>query len=232
MLALFAFLACASYRVVFLAFPLMLMAGCTAISSWETESGSPDFVDGTRVLGEVILIATRDQTLAGEGLFSGWRDKLLIAGYSDDDIQDGSEATIWSYCYGHNSGVPLCAHHGHYIAHVPEELREGLNSDHSANPEGRGDLVEVELVRTPTGAIVGTLVAVYRKADDWAPCREAGLERGAGESAFLAVAGVGPPRAQWIECDDSASDGWTRRPVVGAPLSRGPPVSQWIKLQK
>ena len=207
----------------------LFATGCASLSGWETESSSKDFVNGTRILTEVIMVATRNQVIAEEGLLKGWRKKLISAGYSDKDIVDGSEITVWSYCYGHNSGVPLCAHHGHYVAHVPPELRHGIQGDPDANSETSGDLVEIELKRSPTGELVGNLVAVYRKSGDWGSCRDVYLERGEVSSALLALMVVGPPRANWIECDHAESDGWVRQPVIGAPLSHGPPVSQWVK---
>jgi hypothetical protein len=207
----------------------LLVSGCASVSGWQTESASPDFVDGTVILTELIMVATRDQVIAEEGLLKGWRSKLVAAGYSDKDIVDGSEVTVWSYCYGYNSGVPLCAHHGHYVAHVPPELRHGLQGDPDGNPETSGDLVEIELQRTSAGDLVGKLVAVYRKSGDWGSCRDAYLERGEVSSAVLALMVVGPPRANWIECDHAESDGWVRQPVSGAPLSVGLPVSQWVK---
>jgi len=206
-----------------------LATGCASVSGWETESVSNDFADGTRVLGELIMVARRDQVIAEEGLLKGWRRKLISAGYSDKDIVDGSEITVWSYCYGHNSGVPLCAHNGHYVAHAPPELRHGLQGDPDGNPETSGDLMEIELQRKPAGDLVGKLVAVYRKSGDWGSCRDAYLERGEVSSAVLALMVVGPPRANWIECAHAESDGWVRQPVNGAPLSVGLPVSQWVK---
>lgn len=223
--------ASSQYRLgLVLSLPALLCAGCSTLSGWETRSASTDFVDGTRVLGEVIMVARREDVIAGQGLLKGWREKLISAGYSDDDIVDGSEVTVWSYCYGHNSGVPLCAHHGHYVVHVPTNLRAGLQGDPDGESETSGDLVEIELKRTPTGELVGSLVAVFRKSGDWSPCRDAYLERGEVSSALLSLTTVGPPRANWIECDNVESDGWTRQPVVGAPFSQGWPVSQWVKL--
>lgn len=79
---------------------LLIIAGCASQSGWKTQSASADFVDGTRILGEVVLVTTRDEILANHGLVNGWRDKLISAGFTDDDIVDGSEVTVWSYCYG------------------------------------------------------------------------------------------------------------------------------------
>lgn len=209
---------------------LLLAAGCASQSGWETQSATSDHVDGTRILAEVVLVTTREQVLANQGLMKGWRNKLLDAGYSDSDIVDGSEVTVWSYCYGWNSGVPICAHHGHYVAHVPAELREGLQGDPDSDWETSGDLVEVELTSTRSGYLVGKVVALYRKADDWSPCRKTSLQQRSDlGSALSLLAGVGPPRAMWIECDSDNSAGWIRRPVRGAPGSPGPPISEWVK---
>lgn len=209
----------------------LLAAGCASVSGWDTESAGPDFPDGLIILGEVIMVTSREEALSGNGLMKGWRDKMISAGYTDEDIVDGSEVTVWAYCYGHNSGVPLCAHHGHYVAHVPSNLRSGLQGDPDSNSESSGDLVEVELSRIPNGALVGKVVAVYRKSQDWSPCRDAYLERGDASSGLMTAMGVGPPRANWIECDAVAeNDGWTRRAIPGAPVSNGPPVSVWVKL--
>jgi len=204
--------------------------GCASVSSWQTESAPDDFVDGTRILAELVLIATREQALTGGGLMEGWHDKLLAVGYSDSDIVDGSEVTVVSYCYGHNSGVPQCAHHGHYVAHVPVELRDGLTINDDGNSETVGDLVEVELTKTAAGQLVGKIVRVHRKAEDWGDCRFEFLQTGALSSTLLTIGSVGPPRAFWIECASAESDGWLRRPVRGAPLSATTLVSEWVKL--
>ena len=206
---------------------VVLTGGCATTSGWETQSAGADFPNGVRVLGEAVLLPTREQVIANEGLLNGWRDKLLEAGYRDEDLVDGSEVTVWAYCYGWNSGVPLCAHHGHYVAHIPPELRGQLTVNDDGNPETAGDLLDVELTRTPSGQIVGRLISIYRRSADWGPCRQARLEQ---ESLLASLAGVGPPRAAWIECDNVESDGWVRRPVPGAPSSNGPPISQWFKL--
>lgn len=156
----------------------LLATGCASLSGWETESVGDGFPDGLRILGEVIMVASREEALSGRGLMKGWREKLISAGYEDEDIVDGSQATIWAYCYGHNSGVPLCAHHGHYVAHIPSDLRAGLHGDPDSHPDSSGDLVEVELTRTPSGALVGRVLAVYRQSGNWTPCRDAYLESG------------------------------------------------------
>lgn len=209
----------------------LLTAGCASQSGWETQSSPGDFANGTRILAEVVLVTTREQVLANQGLMRGWREKLVSAGYFDSDIVDGSEVTVWSYCYGWNSGVPICAHHGHYVAHVPLEVRDGLQGDSDSEWDTSGDLVEVELTKTQSGHLVGKVVSVYRKFDDWTPCRKTSLQqRSELGSVMSSLAGIGPPRAMWIECDDTESEGWIRRPVRGAPVSAGPPISEWIKL--
>lgn len=213
-------------RVILLS---LVVAGC-ASNQWHTGTASDDFVDGTHVLGELIMNATRDQVLNAGGMLKDWDKKLFDLGYVDSDIVDGSEVTVWAYCFGHNSGVPLCAHHGHYVVHVPVELRHGLAFDDDGNLDTPGDLVEVELVKTSRGQVVGKLIAVYRSAKDWGDCRIESLERGSFSNAVSILGGVGPPRANWIECTHAESEGWTRRPVRGAPLSTGFPVSEWIKL--
>jgi hypothetical protein len=210
----------------------LLAGGCASLSAWETESASDGFVDGTRILAELVLITTREQAISAGGLMEGWRDKLLDVGYTDDEIVDGSEVTVVSYCYGHNSGVRQCAHHGHYVAHVPIELREGLSVNDDGNPDTIGDLVEIELAKTSTGHLVGKIVGVYRSAKDWGDCRFEFLETGSLSSAVSILGGVGPPHALWIECDSAESNGWVRRPVRGAPRSATSLVSEWVKLPK
>lgn len=209
---------------------LLITVGCTSQSGWKTQSASADFIDGTRILGEVVIVTTRDQVLANLGLVNGWRDKLISAGYKDDDIVDGSEVTVWSYCYGWNSGVSQCAHHGHYIAHVPPELRGKLQGDPDGEWETSGDLVEIELIKTAEGYLVGKVVDIYRKAEDWSPCHKASLQQTSELNFVLStLAGVGPARAIWIECENINDEEWVRRPVLGAPRSMGPPISEWVK---
>ena len=208
---------------------VFVAAGCATNSDWQTETTSADFAAGTHILGELILIMSRDQALSGDGMLKHWREKLHDLGYTDADIVDGSGATVWTYCYGHNSGVPLCAHHGHYVVHVPQEFRSVLNFGEDGNAETTGDPVEIELVKTARGQIVGRLVSVYRAATDWGDCRVCSLERSSLSNSILVLSSVGSPRAIWLECDSAEADGWTRRPVRVAPPAEQVPVSEWIK---
>lgn len=219
-----------AHAILVLAPVFLAVPGCSVNSGWQSGTAGDDFVDGTHVLGELILSTTREQAISNEGLMHGWREKVLSLGYTDADIQDSSAATVWAYCYGHNSGVPQCAHHGHYVAFVPAEYRDGLSFEDDGDPETSGDIVEIELVRTANGAVVGRFVRVYRRAAEWGDCRVESLQRGALSSTLAVLGGVGPPRAIWLECDSAADDGWLRRPVRGAPTSSPAPVSEWIKL--
>jgi len=205
------------------------IAGCATSGDWQTERVGPDFNNGTVVMGELVQNTTRQQVLANQGLMNGARQKLIAAGYSDEDIQDNAVATVWTYCYGFNSGVPLCAHHGHFIAFVPQKLRGELTFDEDS-AEMSGDLVEVELSRNPDGNIVGKLVAVYRQSADWNPCRQARLGERPVNDVLTSLMGVGPARALWIECEGIEDDGWIRMPVPAAPFNNGRPVSQWFKV--
>ena len=81
------------------------------------------------------------------------------------------------YCYGHNSGVPLCAHHGHYLAHLPEYLRNKVRGDSDSRIDTNGELVEVRLTRMPSGRLFGEVVSVDWPSTDWGGCRQATLER-------------------------------------------------------
>lgn len=188
------------------------LSGCAVLDNWHTEYAPQGFVPETRVLAEVVVKAPREAVVSGKGYFRDWHNKLIAAGYSDTDVVDGSEVSTWAYCYGHNGGVPQCANHGHYLAHVPPELRKELRSIDES--DSRGDLVEVELTATPDGQLVGKVVIVFRTHDNWADCRIVHLKPpGAGLFQFM----YGPPHGTWLECDDLEADGWIRRPVLGAP---------------
>lgn len=207
---------------------LLAVSGCASLDGWDTEQAPPDFVEGERVLAEVTGLFTRAQVLSGAGWVKDWQQKLEAAGHEPENIVDGGTAVVWTYCYGHNSGVPLCRHTGHYVARVPESLRGALQADSPADvdPDANGDLVEVALSRTPEGDLIGEIVSVYRQSADWGTCRVARFED---TSALYALSVVGPPRAIWIECDDLEQEGWRRRPVRGAPMQGGPPVSEWVR---
>jgi hypothetical protein len=220
-----------NYRNLFLL--SFLLTGCASNSGWETQVAKPDFVQGTRILAEVVLVTTREEVLANQGMVYGWKDKLISAGYTDNDIVDGSEVTLWTYCYAWNSGVSRCAHHGHYVAHVPPALRGRLKGVPDDTSETSGDLVEVELIKTTEGHLVGAVVDIYRKAEDWSPCYQTSLQQISElNSVLTTLAGVGPARAIWIECENIQNEEWVRRPVMGAPQSMGPPISEWVKLRK
>lgn len=208
-----------------------LLMGCAPSTNWG-ESPSPNFVNGTRILAEVIYIAKREDIVGKNEFQPGWWNTLQAAGYSEADIIDGSEMTVFSYCYGFNSGVPTCQHNGMYLAHASAELSHGLRGNYgNANSQTGGDLLEIELTKIPTGKVIGKVVAVFRKSDQWGSCRIAQLVSSSFVDVMQTLALVGPPRAMWIECDDLESEGWTRKPV-GGPPSEGPSISQWIKLPK
>ena len=213
-----------SYALLLLS---LLINGCASLSGWQTEYASDDFVEGTVILAEVVRITTREEALSKDGFFEGWRDKLISAGYSDNDIVDGSEVSVWTYCFVHNSGVYWCSHTGHYVAHVPPELRKGLKGD---TDYPHGDLVEVRLIKNETGYLVGEVTEIYKKSDDWDNCHIAHYEPLEPlYPIFATLMLVGPPQAFWIECEMDSSEGWQRRPVRGAPPSAGNPVSEWVK---
>jgi len=203
----------------------VILTACAGIAPrWHTEDAPTGFVSGTRVLAEVTVLAPREWIEIGEGLFEGWQEKLLAVGYTDDDIAEGSEISVWTYCYAHNSSVPVCANHGQYLAHVPEAFRRELRAESTSV---RGDLAEIELTATPDGKLVGKLVAIYRRSRGWGDCRIAKWED---TSIAYAPSSLGPPRALWLECDSAESDGWMRSPDRGAPPAAPDPVSIWIKL--
>jgi hypothetical protein len=216
---------------------------------WETEKADSSFVDGTRILAQVAVIYPRNEILTGQHeeysyvqgktvsratdrFATGWHEKLLSAGFKDEDIADGSELGAQTFCFAWDMVIP-CRHHGVYMAHIGASLQGKLRSYAESLKSGgrRGDLVEIELKKTPSGALVGTVVAVYRKQDDWQNCRMADL----GDMGIFKYAPSGPPHASWVECDGLETEGWTPRIVRSAPSSNpnNPPltyVREWIKL--
>ena len=219
-----------SYRLIYIFILLSMISGCASMSGWESETAPDNFIDGTTILGEVVMVPTKDEAFSNNGIFKDLKKKLVSVGYNDADISDGSLVSIWTYCYGWNSGVPLCSHHGHYIAYVPENLRGTINGDKDDRAETNGDLVEVTLTKTSDNKILGRVKGKYADGDDWKNCRESGLNQTSNIGVALStLAMVGPPQAMWIECDMEGSSGWLRRPVPG-PSSDGPPISEWIKL--
>lgn len=219
----------------------LLLVACVSTPRWDNKEANRDFVDGTRVLAELHASFTRQEILSAcserDGFLCGWREKLLDIGYEDKDIVDGSEVTTDTYCYGHNSGVG-CAHLGVYIAHVPPSLHGKLTSKYERRGgklhalRDHGDLVELELKRTPTNHLAGVVVGVHRRHGEWGDCRYQELTQGA-LGALYAFSSIGPPVGLWIECDEAEAAGWTRRAVRGAPppgvLTGAPPLSEWIK---
>jgi hypothetical protein len=210
-----------------------LTTSCSQMSGWQTESASTDYRDNTRVLAELIVFATRDEVMAADSnrpwsvLWEHWPERLSAAGYSDADIVDGSEAVAWSYCFAYNNTVPLCSHYGYYPIHIPLEFRDNLAVHNDGDPNTQGDLVEIQLVRVADGSLVGKVVDVYRRSNDWSPCR---TQRREGKGSVTGNAAYGRPQGWWIECEGIESDGWIRQPVDGTPPGIEPPVSQWIKL--
>lgn len=208
---------------------VMIIQGCASISGWQTEKAGTDFKNGTRVLGELVYKASHENIQKNEGRFNGAKEKLLTAGYSESEIEEGSVVTIFTYCYGHNSMVPICRHSGYYIAYIPGNPDRRLTYSNDVQNENKtGDLVEIELTRTEKGDVVGKFISVYRKSGEWNECHGSTLKARPINDAIMSFS-VGPPRAAWIECDGIEKEGWTRQPVPGAPFNTGTPVSEWIK---
>jgi hypothetical protein len=220
-----------------------MTTGCApAFSPWVNESAPPGFVEGTRVLAQATRGYTRQEILTGsrDGVVTAtWQEKLVSVGIPDADITDGSEILAQTYCYG-ASGSSGCNREGLYMAHVAPELRSTLDFYYTPeHPEGgqEGDLVEIELRRTPSGMLVGFVVAVYRDQDDLRDCRWKHLVTGGAGAAMGALLGGGSPVGHWVECDGLAAEGWIERAVPGAapitPLSGRDAdnyVREWIKL--
>jgi hypothetical protein len=107
----------------------------------KNQSASPKFVDGTLIIAESVMTITRVQVLTNKSLFLSLRGKYISAGYAGYDIFDGSEITVFTYYYGWNSGVAICAHHGHYLTHVTVELEGKLKSSIDSTSDTLGELV-------------------------------------------------------------------------------------------
>jgi hypothetical protein len=205
----------------------LVLGGCAGLS-WETEKADSSFVDGTRILGEVGWAYTRDEVLAEKDPYvPGWRTKLLSIGFTDAEIVNGSEVSVHTFCYAWDMAVP-CRHRGVYLAHVNPNLQGKV-----ASRRGRlhGELVEIELRKTPSNDLAGVVVAIYRKGDDWQDCRGKNL----GDMGIFKYSPSGPPNGAWIDCDGLEKEGWVQRVVRSAPSSdpNKPPliyVHEWIKL--
>jgi hypothetical protein len=213
----------------------LALGGCAASMDWQTEKADPGFVDGTRILAQAAVLYTRDQILAGKREVNSqtdriperWREKLLSVGFSDADIVDGSELGSQTYCYAFDT-VITCRHRGIYLAHVDPSLQGKINLQTRWT---RGDIVEIELRKTPSNDLVGVVVATYRKFDSWQDCRMEDL----GDMGILKYSPYGPWNAGWLECDGLEERGWSPRIVRSAPYSdpNKPPVRhvrEWIKL--
>ncbi|HKW38357.1 MAG TPA: hypothetical protein VJO54_11155 [Burkholderiales bacterium] len=226
-----------------------ILAGCAGIS-WETEKADPSFVDRTRILAMVIVVYSRNEIATGkrerysyvqgktvEGasdpFIEKWREKLLSAGFADAEIADGSELRAQTFCYAWDMAIP-CRHRGYYLAHVNPPLQGKLRSLVESRRGGMqtADLVEIELRKTPTDDLVGVVVGIYRKYDDFRDCRVENL----GDMGMFKYSPSGPPNGSWLECDGLEKEGWTQRIVRSAPSSNpnNPPphkyVREWIKL--
>jgi hypothetical protein len=217
----------------------LLLLGCASSnpSHWETERVPQGFVEKEHILLEGGGYLNRDQVLSPNSvppytleLYKG----LLSVGVGDTDIVDASVISGYSFCYGHNSGVG-CVHEGFYSVYIPPNLlgKVNLGMDRNGVNRPNGDLIEVELRKTPTNHMIGILVSVYRKYDDWRDCHREHLHLEGLGKEMMSISPYGPPVAQWIECDRIEQDGWTRRLVPGAPPNgvADKPVSEWIKMR-
>ena len=87
-------------------------------------------VNRTKVLVQLIRVFKRSEIIDPSGqekmYTSGWREKLLSAGYKDSDLVDGSEVVTISDSYASASAPGTTWHENAYMAHVPPNFKGHL----------------------------------------------------------------------------------------------------------
>ena len=140
---------------------------------------------------------------------SGWREKLLSAGYKDSDLVDGSEVVTISDSYASASAPGTTWHENAYMAHVPPNFkghlvpRERQDNSIPVNERiyARGDVVEIELQATPSGSVIALVTAIRRPFNDWKDCRRDQLV----PSGIYLLSPLGPPQGISLTCDGTRS---------------------------
>lgn len=106
------------------------------------------------LLAEAIATFTRAEVLAGQGECRGWRTSLLVAGYRDEELADGSEVLVRTQFFKNNAGGQ--AQETTYLVHRPPGLEVQVIASSRA-----GDLVEVEVTPGDAGrAGIGVIARV------------------------------------------------------------------------
>ncbi len=199
----------ASLHVVFAIFFALALSACG--SDPLREQVTPGLLTGSEILGEVVTAVALKDILRHRD-FSGYREDLLATGVPAEEIVEGSEVIVFSYCYAHNSRVG-CKHGGRYVAHVAADLREKL---------GVGSIVSAKLTLSDGRWPLARISEVFGKVDDPAlDCTHRRLDyRG-----LASFSPYGPPIGGWLECKGIQAQGWVRKCVAGAPPP-GPASSQ------
>lgn len=197
---------------------VMTLAGCAAMGTdWKTERAGSNFVPGTEMILEAMTRLTRQDVLANRNVAAGAMEKFVAIGHEESELKDGAAGVLFSYCYAFNSSVHPCSHNGLYLAWVPEGLRDSITYANDPGEHNRGDLLIVALKTTNEGYLVGEVLDVFRRFDNWDDCEGMLLQHGSGADAAYMLSPYGPPRAAWLECASAAEAGFEHRRVAEAP---------------
>ncbi len=179
-------------------------------------------VNRTKVLVQLIRVFKRSEIIDPSGqekmYTSGWREKLLSAGYKDSDLVDGSEVVTISDSYASASAPGTTWHENAYMAHVPPNFkghlvpRERQDNSIPVNERiyARGDVVEIELQATPSGSVIALVTAIRRPFNDWKDCRRDQLV----PSGIYLLSPLGPPQGISLTCDGLEAESWNKMSTI------------------
>lgn len=179
----------------------LFLAGCGGVPI--REQVTPGLQSGSWILGEVVIVVSREE-LADQSKLPKLREDLLASGVPESELGEGSEVIVWSYGYAHNSSVGW-KYGGRYLAHVNPALRDSIKV---------GSIVAVRVDMNPQNRPLGSVMRVYGdKSDPALGCEYRYLNY----EGLAAFSPYGPPIGGWLECKGFAEEGWTRVCVPGAP---------------
>lgn len=195
-----------NYSFILLFIILNIFSGCSPIRS-NMSIVPKNFIDGTIVLAVATDGYTR-QSIVEESVdrdfFAGWYKKLLSSGVDDNEIVDGSEIGAITYV----ESIEGRKRSSFYLAHIPKIFQGKVHE---------GDIIEVELRTTKSNELIGLVVNVFRKYDNWDDCYWNKWHYG----GTILPSNI---NATWLDCKDLEKYGWEKVEVAGGP------TCEWHKI--
>lgn len=196
------------YSFILLFIILNIFSGCSPNIKSNMSIVPKNFIDGTIVLAAATDGYTR-QSIVEESIdkefIAGWYKKLLSSGVNDSEIVDGSEIGAMTYLES-MEGIERSSF---YLAHIPKNYQGKVHE---------GDIIEVELRSTKSNELIGLVINIFRKYDNWGDCYWNKWHYG----GTILPSNL---NAAWLDCKDIEKYGWEKVEVAA-----GGPSYEWHKI--